>query len=354
MASGTSNSRSAIAHLSHSFIPQASSPRVSSPSLTWSSPVQVFPKPIAGMVPSNISCPSASFCAAVDYYLPRTIFTSNYPSGGRPFDWIATSVGQGGLYAAGGSDGQISCPSISLCVASFPGPDSGGVFVSDNPIGGASAWRQVNIPNASDGFISISCPSTRFCAATALDDQGDIFTSTDGANTWSVTPVGNIAVSNIIGPYISCSSRSFCVIASGNEIATSINPTGASAAWTVVKLSPLAPSLFSFASISCPSASFCAATANVVASGNLFISNDPNGGASAWNESTTTDSSVSCLSASFCVAIDGQLYISSDPNGGASAWSASTSDDVGIEAVSCSSARFCAAIDNEGRILTGE
>ena len=67
----------------------------------------------------------------------------------------------------------VSCPSRSFCVAV---DGSGGVLTSTNPTGGRAAWRLAKI----DGrrvLNSVSCPSRALCVA--VDGSGGVLTSTN-------------------------------------------------------------------------------------------------------------------------------------------------------------------------------
>jgi len=77
-----------------------------------------------------ISCPTSSFCAAVDQQ--GNVLTSINPTGGAT-DWRVTAI------AAGQPLTDISCPSASLCVASDA---AGNVLTSTKPTGGSSAWSE--------------------------------------------------------------------------------------------------------------------------------------------------------------------------------------------------------------------
>ena len=83
-----------------------------------------------------VSCPSPSFCAAVSggYKASGKVLTSTDPTSG---DWQAAQLGSS-LDLRG-----ISCGTPSLCVAVAR---EGRIFVSTNPTGGASAWKEAGTP----------------------------------------------------------------------------------------------------------------------------------------------------------------------------------------------------------------
>ena len=76
-----------------------------------------------------------------------------------------------GAALEGGSGlSAVSCPSASFCAA----VGGGEAFTSTNPTGGASAW---SAPLAIDShkLTAVSCPSASFCAA--VDESGNVLTA---------------------------------------------------------------------------------------------------------------------------------------------------------------------------------
>ena len=177
----------------------------------------------------------------------------------------------------------------------------------------------LRIDGNSFGLTSVSCPSELFCAA--VDYAGNILTSTDpsgGDAAWTTTPVGTpIDTSNgayVPGPIISCPSASFCVASFPD---TDGFPTG-----------------------------------------QIFVSSDPTGGASAWSAvvipgDTNGFEALSCESTNFCIGVDGQgdIFTSTDP---ASAWNLSVVQlsDVSLPAVSCPSVSLCVLVSSGPLIFT--
>lgn len=169
---------------------------------------------------------------------------------------------------------------------------SGNILTSTNPTGGPSAWNTVQV-EPHHGFIgAISCPSVSLCVAT--DANGHFLTSTDptgGANAWTVT--------NINGGFltrIACQTTTLCVAGSLGNLVTSTDPTGGAGAWTSVPASPNG-----FTGISCPTASLCVAVGN---SGQVATSSNPAAGATSWT--TSLVDVPPCALTSPCIAE--QLY----------------------------------------------
>ncbi len=114
----------------------------------------------------------------------------------------------------------ISCPSKGLCVAG----SAGGLFVSTNPAGRASAW---DLAVGGHEVYQGSCPSVSFCAFPSF--RGVILTSNDpsgGASAWRRT-TGVLPLKSGF-PSLSCASRSLCVevLAGQRKIAASTHPSG--------------------------------------------------------------------------------------------------------------------------------
>jgi hypothetical protein len=116
---------------------------------SWSSPKSIDTKG-----PRSISCPTRSFCAAVD--ASGNVLTYNGSSWSSP-----KSIDAGrGLYS-------VSCPTSSFCVA----VDGRGNVLT---YGGSSWSSPESIDRNEGGLQSVSCPTASFCAA--VDFQGYAFT----------------------------------------------------------------------------------------------------------------------------------------------------------------------------------
>lgn len=160
---------------------------------------------------TGISCPSVSFCLAVD--ARGEAFSSTRPSTGpwdrEQIDSTRTTCGvRQGAEPCTAPLHTLSCPAASLCVA---GDEAGNVLSSTNPAGGPSAWTTVPVEDHSkyNGYIDgLSCPSVSFC--TAVDTAGNVLSSTDpagGRPAWTSTAVDP-------GHYLtalSCPSVHLCV-----------------------------------------------------------------------------------------------------------------------------------------------
>ena len=253
---------------------------------------------------------------------------------------------------------DVSCPSISLCVAS---DDEGDILSSRDPsVGGTAGWTVQHVDG--DGEITgISCPSTSFCVA--VNYGGDVLTSTDpgrgAAARWEVRQVRGATELESV----SCVSRSLCVaVGSGfyegthDLVVTSNDPwRGARAGWSVKGLhshgGPLGGSA-QLTGVSCPSPTLCVAAGEDFT---VLTSTDPGRGAGAkWTERLpvgllSRPIGVSCPSRSFCDI--GGILTSTDPGSSHPRWKLRDEGErLDPGQVSCASRWLCVAVQNQGRV----
>ncbi|MGN6256323.1 MAG: WD40/YVTN/BNR-like repeat-containing protein [Solirubrobacterales bacterium] len=216
---------------------------------------------------TGVSCPSPSLCVAVSGgygAAAGTVLTSSAPASGR---WQATQLpGAPDLRA-------ISCATPALCVAVAK---EGGIYVSSDPSGGASAWRQVRSPTPRD-LQAVSCVASLLCAAG--DAGGNLLTSADptgGAPFAETNPTGSVQITGI-----TCPTTTRCLAVDDNaDVLTSTDPTGGPGSWTFENLVPFEadePDTGQFVKnalfgASCASTSLCAL---VGANSRIFTSTDP-------------------------------------------------------------------------------
>ena len=183
----------------------------------------------------DVSCPSASFCAAVGGKGGK-VFTSTDPvSGSWQMSQLAGSPELRG----------VSCGTPSLCVAigkvgvTDTQAGEGRIFVSTDPTGGASTWAEAGTPGGPVGLGGVSCASTLLCAAGNL--TGNVLTSTDpsggAGSSWSEVNAGTSM--RITG--VSCPTASRCVAVDDNgDVLTSTDPSGGGS-WHFENLVPFRP-----------------------------------------------------------------------------------------------------------------
>jgi hypothetical protein len=313
----------------------------------------------------SVSCPSASLCVAVGSN--NTVASTSEPGSGG---WSAVYVGEGAI-PTGSNFHQlrgVSCPSTVLCVAvSYDGI----IYTSTDPTGTAQEWSVADL--SGDGpnihLFGVSCPTAAFCVAVA--GQGKILTSTNptgGPAAWSVTELSP----PLEARGVSCLSSSFCLAVGDNgdranpipsangEILTSSDPLAGT--WARIAMPGGTGPLYG---ASCPSPGLCV-SGNLL--GNLLVSSNPTGAASAWPETDGGGSvqitDVDCLDTSRCVAVDnnGDVLTSTDPAGGAAAWTFTNvapfpppgvlAPGNGMFGVSCPSISLCAVAAADGQLFT--
>jgi hypothetical protein len=279
----------------------------------------------------SVSCPSASFCMAVDSAGNAVAYQSG--------SWATTPA----PIDPSGNLSSVSCPSASFCMA----VDEQGNALSYN----GTKWSIASAidTNAGADLVSVSCapegttPATGFCVALSLQD-GDAVIYQDG--TW-----GKPALFDSNAPVsVSCSSASFCMAVdfAGNAL------TYVDGKWSAPVI--VAAKTF-LISVSCSSSSFCAAVGTIIASGGV-TGNAYTYDGTAWSagkdlgtSNAITEASVSCSSEFFCQAFFGSPDASAFDG---TSWNAEPAVDPGEApaSVSCPLATFCQAVDNNGSALT--
>jgi hypothetical protein len=327
-----------------------------------------------------ITCPSTSLCVAADS--SGNVVTSTDPAGGAK-TWSLTHVDDNtsGVCGSNACFQGISCPSASFCAA----VDSAGyIFTTTDPAAADVAdWSSARISGETD-LTGVSCPSVSLCVA--VDNEGDVLTSTSptsGASAWHAERVDAGPCPAVYchgikhGPpdrtldTISCPSVSLCVAGDWDgDVVTSSNPTGGTAAWSVTHVdSNLAAGLTgkdpqtAIVSVACPSVSLCLASDEV---GEVLTAQSPAGGASAWRSSRATpripaapepDSllSLTCPAVSLCVGLHfpTEVALTYHPPSGVE-WERIVVDPAGdLNAISCPTASLCLAVDRAGDVIVG-
>ncbi len=286
----------------------------------WSAPVTILSSdPV-----SSVSCASATLCAAIDYDGQAFIYNGHH--------WSAPDV-----IDYGAAMPSVSCaPGSTFCIA---------VSGDLGPYGfiyNGSSWSSAVLMDSASttGMASVSCPTASSC--TAFDVSGNVVSTSDGGSTW--TPYSNVDASGS-PESVSCASTTFCAMVDDDGNAFTYNGVSWSGANNIDG--------FRLNSVSCATASFCVA---VDGHSNGFVTTDS--GAS-WTESAYIGpgnyadslSAVSCVTTTFCPVVDsiGQVFY------WAGGWTGTTLIDEGpaqLTSVSCVSSVFCAAVDHGGNALT--
>lgn len=277
----------------------------------------------------DVSCPTTTFCAAVD--AAGSVFTTTNPAGGRSA-WTQATLPVGSLSG-------ISCQSPTLCVA----VSGSQVFVSTNPTGGASAWTATPVPGAS--LAAVACPTTTLCVAVGQNGIATSTNPTGGPSAWTFGTVSGVHTLNDVA----CPTSGLCVAsdsAAGN-IASATSPSAGAAAWSVADVNGTQ----GLSGVACASPSLCVSGDF---SGDMLSSTNPSGGLPAWqltHVGTTSFSRFSCPSSSLCVGgAQSGVVTSGTPTGGDGAWTVSAIPGSGtIASVSCPSTTLCVGSTRAGR-----
>jgi len=260
----------------------------------------------------QVSCPTASFCAAVD-------------SNGRAYTLTVTSSGASWTTWTGVSThalDAVSCASASFCVA---GDANGSVYIYSG-----TSWSGANPLDPGEVIESLSCLLPKFCAAVDMNGKASVTTNGTSWSSLATLSSGKASLS------VSCVSASFCAATSNSGYGYIYNGTG----WTASSSALDASAVFMTAS--CASTTLCVLGDN---NGKVFTYNG------SWSSATTLDSgkkiqSVSCAHlTTTCVAVDsaGKAFVDSS-----NTWGMGTTlhSSMAIASVSCSLANRCVEIDN--------
>src|SRR5664279_2813017 len=216
--------------------------------------------------PVSVSCPTATFCAAVD--TQGAALTFNGTTWTPPIT-ITDSADYGWT--------SVSCPSASFCVA----VGDGGQVSTFN---GATWTSPVTLPSGW-ALMSVSCATSMFCVAMGSNGRAFTFNGT----TWSTGyqgPLGSFAS-------VSCPTTNVCQVV-GYWGAASFNGS----AWgPFIELAPW----FLFNAVSCSSATFCMAGAG---SSYTYMYNGATWAPVALPVPDAHLNMISCRSSTYCVGTE--------------------------------------------------
>lgn len=269
---------------------------------------------------SDVSCPTSTYCVAVD-------------SNGAALFWNGASWSTPRHVNANGSLTTVSCSSKTSCVVVSDAGKAvalkGGVWLAPQSLGPADSYR-------------ISCPSSHFCAAVGANGlPGKPSTiATFNGHSWSshLTSTNGTMNDRLLG--VSCVTSTYCV---------AVNYDGQILTFDGTRWSPM--SKFGpkgLISVSCPTTQFCMA---VAVSGVSILIHE-----TSWSDATGIPKfqsaigySVSCLTAKACVT----LGLSGEADAWRTGkWSSPARVFAGgfsaLASVSCSRSGSCVAIDSKG------
>ena len=271
---------------------------------SWSSPVQV-----QGLIgtdfggnPVSLSCPTSSFCMAAASNADALdsdseIFTYNGTS------W-SVSTGNGDLRID-----SLSCLAASFCTTVGWYEDGLGARYTGSRTYKGTSWSGDDeiIEGEQDYPSSMSCPTPTFCAM--IDDSG--YAATYNGIAWSRPVYVDLNPEAGLNPYpqrftsVSCASSTFC--AAVDNYGGVLTYDGAS--WSALTMLGAPGSRGYFNSISCPTSTFCAAVDTIGGAFDVATGEVVTYDGTSWSTPSTIDAhglaSVSCPTASFCVAVDG-------------------------------------------------
>jgi hypothetical protein len=338
---------------------------------SWSSPTTID----AGATLEGVSCPSASWCLAVDdlgqalywnghtWTAPAVIDPSAPLSGASSPSCVSQSFcaavlntgdGYPQLWLYGGSTWTmapdsgfgvttVGCGTTHLCVAG--GGNSCGFFCVQPyaAVFGGSSWSNQITPSNDESFQAASCLASGFCmlvSSIGLDGVSESYTYSGGVWSDLGEVLGGAATA------VSCVSPLFCVAADSNRGATFIyNGSAFSQESDIDSLHGAFPF-----NVSCPSAAFCAAADT---DGSTFLFNG-----STWSSPVPTAASrgISCPSLAFCMAVGGTQAQTYTANPGAQAWgtrlASANPDSAAAEVYSPDSSRLFVTGTSGGGMLT--
>ncbi|MDE3131277.1 MAG: hypothetical protein KGL16_08990 [Acidobacteriota bacterium] len=174
----------------------------------WSRPVRVDKALATGGGYAGfaaISCPTTTFCLAVDNAANGQIAYTTNPTGPASA-WTLTTVGNGVMLDS------VSCVSATLCLI-------GGsqAYYSADPTGGATAWKAVAALGTSDSVIAaLACNTAKLCLGVGYGNAGvglAVGSSTPTTISWSLAPIGSDPPATGAGivDSVACPQRNLCV-----------------------------------------------------------------------------------------------------------------------------------------------
>jgi hypothetical protein len=293
---------------------------------TWS--LQSVPSPTEGTGAALLgaSCPSATACTSVGYYVRGA-------EGPRPLaeHWNGSSWSLQIALAPTGTNGDarllsVACPSTTECIATGYYRFLEGGLEHRGPLAerwtGGSAWSILTTPTPSEGrftqLSSISCVSASSCWAVGYSES-----STGVANTltehwngsaWAIQSSPNPAEgkANTLAA-VSCTSATACTAVGHYKNSAGVEVTLAErwngSAWAVQSTAnPTGATGSALLTVSCASSESCAAAGDSLAAGKLEAPLAESWNGTAWStiamsSAQSVSTGVSCGSATFCISV---------------------------------------------------
>lgn len=239
---------------------------------TWSPAVFIGSKGSSvTQVNYSVSCPTATFCAAVNGDGQVSYYRSGVWSSPQPLTLggsidsvscankafcVAVAAGKAAVYnghvwspavpiGPAGDEYKVSCPTSTFCAAvgasGMPGKPSALVTFNGHSW---TTYKTTSTGASNDRLLSISCSTPQFCMATNFDGQILAF----NGKKW--TPSNGSRLRSLIS--VSCTASRFCMAVTTTGDSTTFH----SGSWSPPKLIPAFQSAGAY-SVSCPSAAEC-------------------------------------------------------------------------------------------------
>jgi hypothetical protein len=312
--------------------------------LQWSSP-QVIDT--SGGTLTGVSCPTTTFCMAVDSAGNAATFDGT--------SWTSFTPVAG----SGNSFYGVSCASPTLCAVVGTDSDRPDYATDLALIYDNGSWSSNGSPSIDPGetLTGIACArNTQFCEATGFYETGpdeDTVIETYNGTSWTTGggPGGYGSGSSL--PAVSCASRRFCVFGGsivdrevqGDWLRISYHGQGSAGQITNSQAIGLSGGLTSAA---------CAGTSCVVAGNGyyLFAVHKTTLTGPSAPDGLSSITALSCATGSSCWAVDAQGNVLQETSG---AWTAPVMIDSHARpvALSCPVTTFCVAVDNGNAFTMG-
>ena len=270
----------------------------------------------------GVSCPSSSFCRAVD-------------ESGNAIGWNGSEWSKLQPVTPGSTLESVSCTSSTFCAA-LAGQQAtlfdGSTWTVSPAVGPAPS-------GATGGQYRVSCTSPTFCASV---NAVGVVTTFDGTG-WGHDIQVDVGTGTKPAQDISCVSPAFCIVVSATGNIATLTGT----AWGH-QSSPGQPVLHS---VSCPTTTFCMAldlTGHpLVFDGSTWTQAEPVPGFGSLTYS------VSCATASHCVVARSDGSVSVWQSGSWGRPQSAVHDGTQATArISCPTTTFCALVDSSGSVAT--
>lgn len=301
-----------------------------------------------------VSCPAASSCNAVGYFLG---------SGGE-HTFTQMFHGHGWRVVSSPSPSQadeltgVSCRSAGWCVSVGTAGVAGKTVAE---LFSGRAWRVLATVNPAEdsGLVDVSCVSKRWCVAVgAITSHPRALVELFNGRSWSVMAAPSPPGATLVGANsVSCASVSFCMMVGYYSVGRANHALAEvfdGTSWTVTSVPARGRQPF-LNGASCPAPGRCVAVGSSdvqsAASGALADS-FANGEWSAMPDAPAAThallNGVSCPSVGSCVAVGARRGQAFAERLGAGRWSVlravSPGDAPDLEGVSCQSSRSCMAV----------